>query len=378
MRRSLRPADRRQRRRHPPRDALPAQPPAQHATACAGCASNARSPAPPPPTRARWSATLLRPRLPRRLDDHAAHPPHRLPARTRAWSIGENLAWGAGALATPGRIVNAWMRSPGHRRQHPRRPLPRDRHRRRARRAARRTAARRRRRPTRPSSASAPLSGVRARGSVLAFGRHGRRPTLPRAALRPRRRRPAAAVVAPPYDVIDPEQRAGARRRVRRTTSSPSTCRPAGRRPLRGGRAACSTLWKRRGRVVRDDAPGAVGAPAGLHRPRRRARTRRGFFARVRVEDYGPGRIRPHERTHPGPKEDRLRLTRATRANLSPIFRLYDDPAGRRVEGAGAAPRRRAVGRGDRRRRHAATGCGGSPTAPRSRPSGCAGATSSC
>ena len=46
----------------------------------------------------------------------------------------------------------------------------------------------------------------------------------------------------------------------------------------------------------------------------------------MRVEDYGPGRIRPHERTHPGPKEDRLRLTRATRANLSPIFSLYDDP----------------------------------------------------
>ena len=46
------------------------------------------------------------------------------------------------------------------------------------------------------------------------------------------------------------------------------------------------------------------------------------------MEDYGPGRIRPHERTHPGPKEDRLRLTRATRANLSPIFSLYSDPAG--------------------------------------------------
>jgi uncharacterized protein (DUF1015 family) len=53
---------------------------------------------------------------------------------------------------------------------------------------------------------------------------------------------------------------------------------------------------------------------------------RTGFFARVRVEDYGQGRIRPHERTHPGPKEDRLRLTRATRANLSPIFSLFHDP----------------------------------------------------
>jgi uncharacterized protein (DUF1015 family) len=55
-------------------------------------------------------------------------------------------------------------------------------------------------------------------------------------------------------------------------------------------------------------------------------RQRRGFLARVRVEEYGPGRIRPHERTHPGPKEDRLRLTRATKANLSPIFSLFDDP----------------------------------------------------
>ena len=37
--------------------------------------------------------------------------------------------------------------------------------------------------------------------------------------------------------------------------------------------------------------------------------------------------MRPHERTHPGPKEDRLRLTRATRANISPIFSLFSDPA---------------------------------------------------
>jgi uncharacterized protein (DUF1015 family) len=48
----------------------------------------------------------------------------------------------------------------------------------------------------------------------------------------------------------------------------------------------------------------------------------------VRVEEYGPGRIRPHERTHPGPREDRLKLTRATRTNLSPIFSLFPDSDG--------------------------------------------------
>ena len=60
--------------------------------------------------------------------------------------------------------------------------------------------------------------------------------------------------------------------------------------------------------------------------PDGRTLTRRGIFARVRVTEYGPGKIRPHERTHPGPREDRLKLTRATQANLSPIFSLYDDP----------------------------------------------------
>lgn len=35
---------------------------------------------------------------------------------TRAWSLGENLAWGAGTSSTPAQIVNAWMHSPGHRR----------------------------------------------------------------------------------------------------------------------------------------------------------------------------------------------------------------------------------------------------------------------
>ena len=34
----------------------------------------------------------------------------------RCWAVGENLAWGAGPLATPRAIAAAWMRSPGHRR----------------------------------------------------------------------------------------------------------------------------------------------------------------------------------------------------------------------------------------------------------------------
>ena len=52
------------------------------------------------------------------------------------------------------------------------------------------------------------------------------------------------------------------------------------------------------------------------------AHTRHGILARVRVEDFETGQVLPHERTLPGPKQDRLELMRATRCNLSPIFSL--------------------------------------------------------
>src|SRR5204863_30600 len=82
-----------------------------------------------------------------------------------------------------------------------------------------------------------------------------------------------------------------------------------------------------------DALPRPPGEHPQRHLPRHRHRDRQrrpGIFARVRVTEYGAGKLRPHERTHPGPREDRLRLTRATNANLSPIFSLYDDP-GRRA-----------------------------------------------
>jgi uncharacterized protein (DUF1015 family) len=54
--------------------------------------------------------------------------------------------------------------------------------------------------------------------------------------------------------------------------------------------------------------------------------TRRGFMGRLRLEPFGQGKVYPHEETHSGPKQDRLLLTKACRANLSQIFALYPDP----------------------------------------------------
>jgi uncharacterized protein (DUF1015 family) len=133
-------------------------------------------------------------------------------------------------------------------------------------------------------------------------------------------------VVAPPYDVIDADQRAALARR-----SAYNVVRidlPEGDGDPYAHAAQLLTGWTQEGTIVRDEQPAIWSLEQDYTGPDDRARTRRGFLARVRVEAYGAGRIRPHERTHPGPKEDRLKLTRATRANLSPIFSLFSDRDG--------------------------------------------------
>jgi uncharacterized protein (DUF1015 family) len=137
---------------------------------------------------------------------------------------------------------------------------------------------------------------------------------------------PLQALAAPPYDVIDPEQRAELQARSPHNVVAIDLPED----PDGGDRYAHAARlldgWLAEGAVVQDDEPAIWALVQEYTAPDGRRLTRNGFFARVRVEDYGAGAIRPHERTHPGPKADRLNLTRATRANLSPIFSLYSDP----------------------------------------------------
>ncbi|MGH2908140.1 MAG: DUF1015 family protein, partial [Solirubrobacteraceae bacterium] len=145
---------------------------------------------------------------------------------------------------------------------------------------------------------------------------------------------PLQDVVSPPYDVIDEPMRDElvARSRYNAVTID----LPDGGEERYETAALTLDHWRENGVIVADDEPALWTLAQEYTGPDGRRRTRRGFFARVRVEEYGPGRIRPHERTHPGPKEDRLRLTRATKANLSPIFSLYSDPTGEAMAALGA------------------------------------------
>jgi uncharacterized protein (DUF1015 family) len=129
-------------------------------------------------------------------------------------------------------------------------------------------------------------------------------------------------LIAPPYDVIDDAMRAELAGRSEHNVVEldlPESYE---------GAAEALADWREAGVLVQEDEPAMWALRQDYSAPDGGERTRTGFFARVRVEDYGAGRIRPHERTHPGPREDRLRLTRATRANLSPIFSLFPDSSG--------------------------------------------------
>jgi uncharacterized protein (DUF1015 family) len=137
---------------------------------------------------------------------------------------------------------------------------------------------------------------------------------------------PLADLVAPPYDVIDARQRSELA--ARSPFNVVNIDIPQGEPDPYASAGELFEQWQLQGVLVRDREPAIWAHTQEYTGPDGRRLTRRGFFARVRIEPYGPGRIRPHERTHPGPKEDRLRLTRATRANISPIFSLYSDPAG--------------------------------------------------
>jgi uncharacterized protein (DUF1015 family) len=131
-------------------------------------------------------------------------------------------------------------------------------------------------------------------------------------------------VVAPPYDVIDAGQRAELIERSPFNVVAVDL--PQGEPDPYAAAGNLFESWQRQGALVRDAEPSLWPYTQDYTGPDGCSRTRRGFFCRVRIEDYGAGRVRPHERTHPGPKEDRLRLTRATRANISPIFSLFSDP----------------------------------------------------
>jgi uncharacterized protein (DUF1015 family) len=131
---------------------------------------------------------------------------------------------------------------------------------------------------------------------------------------------PLDTLVAPPYDVISPEERerlrAANRYNVVHLTLPDS--------PARAAEALAE--WRASGVLV-EEPPAVWAVEQEYVGPDGVARRRFGIVASLKVEPYETGTVLPHERTHRGPKEERLRLLRATHVQLEPIFLLYDGPA---------------------------------------------------
>ena len=137
-----------------------------------------------------------------------------------------------------------------------------------------------------------------------------------------------SSVVAPPYDVIDATQQDALYNRhpanvVRLILNRDEPGDQDGsNRYTRAARFL--TEWRREG-VLRQESDPAVYVYHQVFTEEGVTYTRRGFLCGCVLERFGEGKIYPHELTMSGPKADRLLLTKACRANLSPIFGLYPD-----------------------------------------------------
>lgn len=136
---------------------------------------------------------------------------------------------------------------------------------------------------------------------------------------------PLDGLLAPPYDVIDPS--AAAELRALSPWNAVRLVLPEGDAPARY-RLAAERLetWADEGILRRDPAPTVTAYRQEFAAPEGPL-SRHALFAALRLEPPGAG-VLPHERTHSGPKQDRLALTLAARAQLSPIFLAARDEDG--------------------------------------------------
>jgi uncharacterized protein (DUF1015 family) len=129
---------------------------------------------------------------------------------------------------------------------------------------------------------------------------------------------PLASLVAPPYDVIGDDERRGYLGRSERNIvhlTLPESEEEAAR---------ALADWRAQGFLARDEDEAVWALTQTYTGPDGEERTRKGLVVSLRVEPYERRVVLPHERTHAGPKEGRLRLLRATRTQLEPIFLLHE------------------------------------------------------
>ena len=137
---------------------------------------------------------------------------------------------------------------------------------------------------------------------------------------------PLGPVVAPPFDVLSEED---VRRHEDRSPHNVVRLTRPGQDYE--GAARLFRSWLDQGVLVEEDTPAMY-----VHETSFDGRVRRDLVAALRLQPYQDRVVLPHERTHRGPKEDRLALLRATGVSLEPLWFLADGLGG--VLGTAPAP----------------------------------------
>ncbi len=138
--------------------------------------------------------------------------------------------------------------------------------------------------------------------------------------------------IAPPYDILTAEQKqallAGCPQNIVAVDLPHVPPKEAGPDEVYAAAAARLAQWQAEGALVQDDAR-CVYVYDQSYTWAGKSYTRRAILAGVRATPLGADQdIIPHEHTFAGPKADRLKLTCASRTQLSPIFGFYHDPSG--------------------------------------------------
>ena len=142
----------------------------------------------------------------------------------------------------------------------------------------------------------------------------------------PERIKDFSMVLAPPYDVISPEEQEALHEKSPYNVIRLDLAKGDGDSKYENA-ASTFRKWIDEKILIRDDEP-SIYPYRQEFQWEGRTLTRKGFIAAVKIEDFSTKKILPHERTFPEHKKDRLKLTEACRANMSPVFAVYSDPDG--------------------------------------------------
>jgi uncharacterized protein (DUF1015 family) len=139
-------------------------------------------------------------------------------------------------------------------------------------------------------------------------------------------------VVAPPYDVIDPDQQRRFYDRhplnvIRLILGEIFTGdNESDNRYTRA--AGFLERWRRDGTLVKDNDPTIYLSQESFTGPDGRMLKRRGFIALIHLEPLDGGMVFPHEATFPKHRVDRLNLMRSCHTHFNPILSMFSDPQG--------------------------------------------------